>query len=324
MERPEDAVECEAALHARSFRCMTTDIELWLVSADAEAAEAALARGQAFFESVEARFSRFRPDSELSQLNASPDGPAGIPISDDLAELIWLAQAAAENSGGVFDPTILDALEAAGYDRSIDAIRAEGAHVRHAPAGPEAFRWRQVQVRQEAGGWVVYRPAGVRIDLGGIAKGWAADQVAMQLRPLGPGLVNAGGDLRAWGTQPGAAPGGGWLVAVDHPQRAGEDVVWLDVRDGAAATSSVVTRRWAGGHHLIDPRTGRPAETDLLSVTVLAGSAVVAETAAKVALILGRTAGLAWLADQPGIEALLAGADGNYYGTPGIARHFYA
>jgi FAD:protein FMN transferase len=315
-------------IHTRSFRCMTTGIELLVDATNDTAAsaavEAALAGAEAYFQSIEARFSRFRPDSELSQLNADPADNQHVPVSDDLAELIWLAKAAAENSSGVFDPTILDALEAAGYDRSIDTIRAAGTMVRTARAAGHSFRWRSVQVAQTAhDGWMVTRPAGLRLDLGGIAKGWAADQAAALLRPLGDGLVNAGGDLRAWGTQPGALPGQGWLVAVDHPEHPGDDAAWLHVVDGAAATSSVVTRRWAGGHHLIDPRTGRPAETDLLSVTALAPRAVQAEVMAKVGLILGVDAGLAWLETQPGIEALLAGADGRYYGTPGIEDYLY-
>jgi FAD:protein FMN transferase len=96
-------------------------------------------------------------------------------------------------------------------------------------------------------------------------------------------------------------------------------VVWLRAQERAVATSSVTGRRWSGGHHLIDPRTGRPADTDLLSVTVLAPTTTEAEVAAKVALILGRDRGLAWLADRPNAEALMAGADGNYYGTRGIS-----
>ncbi len=308
-------------LHDRRFRCMTTDIDLLLVADAGPAAEAALRDAEAFFFSVEKRFSRFLPDSELSVLNREENAGWPVTVSADLARLVHLALSAARRSGGVFDPTIIAALEAAGYDRSIDVIRAEGTQARPLAAADRPGRWQQIRVAQDtAGHWTIVRPHGKRLDLGGIAKGWAAAQAAALLRPLGAGVVNAGGDLRAWGDQPGAGLGMGWLAAVDRPLQAGVDAAWLRVQDAAVATSSIVTRRWNGGHHLIDPRTGSPAETNLLSVTTLAPTAAEAEVAAKVVLVLGRVPGLAWLAEQPDVEALLAGADGEYYGTPGINR----
>ena len=111
-------------LETSSFRCMTTDIELFLDAGDAQAGREALERAEHFFYDVEARFSRFLPDSELSQLNRTHDQDA--PVAPDLAELIGKALAAARMSEGIFDPTVIDALEAAGYDRSIDLIRANG------------------------------------------------------------------------------------------------------------------------------------------------------------------------------------------------------
>jgi thiamine biosynthesis lipoprotein len=228
------------------------------------------------------------------------------------------ARAAAGASDGIFDPTVIDALEAAGYDRSIDLIRKDGTHPPRRVA-PQPGRWQGVEV-DRAGG-TVRLPAGVRLDLGGIGKGWAADRAGTMLQPLGAGMVSAGGDIRAWGDQPGSEPGQGWLVAVDDPQQPDRDLAWVRVRDGAVATSSITTRRWAGGHHLIDPRTGRPAGTDLLSVTALAPTVVQAEVAAKVVLILGREAGLDWLmAQQPGVEAVMVDDAGRLFGTRGIEK----
>jgi FAD:protein FMN transferase len=328
-------------LVTRTFQCMTTGIELFLDAEDVGAAEKALAEAERFFFQVEARFSRFRAESELSQLNAASGDTSEV--SPDLAELVGSALAAARLSGGIFDPTIIDKLEAAGYDQSIELVWARET-ARPADGGPSAHehgaqrnvvsRTPEISAKTGAFGWdsprwaairldpqrrTVALPEGVRLDLGGVGKGWAADRAAELLRPLGAGLVNAGGDLRAWGDEPGAEPAQGWLVAVDDPTRPGTDVVWLRVQERAAATSTVTGRRWSGGHHLIDPRTGRPADTDLLSVTVLAPTTTEAEVAAKVALILGRERGLAWLADRPGVEALMIGADGNYYGTRGIS-----
>jgi thiamine biosynthesis lipoprotein len=300
-------------LESSSFRCMTSEIELFLDASATRRANEALQSAEQFFQEVEARFSRFRDDSELVQLNRTP-GEA-VPVSPDLAELVGLALAAARASDGVFDPTVIDALEAAGYDRSIELIRKDGTHPPQRVVA-QPGRWEQIVVDTESG--TIRLPAGVRLDLGGIGKGWAADRAGAMLQPLGAGMVNAGGDIRAWGDQPGAQPGEGWLVALDHPQRPGTDVAWVRVHDGAVATSSTTTRRWSGGHHLINPRTARPADTDLLSVTVLAPTVVQAEVAAKVALILGRKAGLDWLMMQPNVEAVAIDEAAELFGTPGI------
>jgi thiamine biosynthesis lipoprotein len=306
-------------LQTLTFRCMTTDIELFLDTpaevADEDARQV-LAEVERFFQSVDARFSRFRADSELSALNAASGRT--VAVSPDLAALVRLALDASVTTGGIFDPTMIDALEAAGYDRSIELVSA-GVGQRRQPGVPLPERWTGVQV--DTATRRVTLPAGVRLDLGGIGKGWAADKAAAMLRPYGAGMVNAGGDLCAWGDQPGAETGQGWLVAVDNPSQPGGDVAWLPVVDSAVATSSITRRRWAGGHHLIDPRTGNPAETDVVSVTALASTVVRAEVAAKVVLILGRVMGLAWLERQPDVEALLIGANGGkVYCTPGLQQ----
>jgi thiamine biosynthesis lipoprotein len=302
-------------LESSSFRSMTTEIELLVDASDGRLASEVLQSAERFFQEVEARFSRFRADSELVQLNRTP-GEA-VRVSPDLAELIELALAAARASDGIFDPTVIDALEAAGYDRSIELIRKGGTHPPQRVA-PQPDRWEQVVV--EPTGGTVRLPAGVRLDLGGLGKGWAADRAGAMLQPLGAGMVSAGGDIRAWGNQPGSRPGQGWLVALDHPEQPGRDLAWLRLRDGAVATSSITARRWAGGHHLINPRTARPADTDLLSVTALAPTVVQAEVAAKVALILGHEAGLDWLTAQPDVEAVLIDGANKLFGTAGIGK----
>jgi thiamine biosynthesis lipoprotein len=300
-------------LESLSFRCMTTEIELFLDAGEAQDTSMALQSVERFFQEVEARFSRFRPDSELAQLNRTPD--EAVHVSPELVELIALALEAARVSDGIFDPTVIDALEAAGYDRSIELIRAGGTHPPR-PVAPRPGRWQHVAVDTTDG--TVLLPAGIRLDLGGIGKGWAADQAGAMLQPFGAGMVNAGGDIRAWGDQPGAQPGQGWLVALDHPKRPDTDLAWLRVVDGALATSSITVRRWEGGHHLINPRTARPAATNLLSVTALAPTVVQAEVAAKVALILGHEQGLRWLLAQPDVESVLIDDTGELFGTAGI------
>ena len=308
-------------LHTANFHCMTTDIELYLRSDNPEQAAEALAAAQDFFYSVQCRFNRLSGDSELSRLNQASG--TEVRVSPDLCELVDLAVSAAEYSGGLFDPAIVDVLEVAGYDRSVEWIRQAGVPVptsawtaRGVSAPWTGSPLREAQVDRQS--LTVALPRGSRLDLDAIAKAWAVDRAAAMLESLGPGLVNAGGDLRAWGDQPGAADERGWLASVDDPIRPGSDVAWLWVADCALATSSTTTRRWPGGHHVIDPRTGRPVETDLSSVTICAATAVQAVVAARVVLLLGRVAGLAWLEEQPDLEALLVTEGGQAQGTPGL------
>jgi len=272
-------------IERRTFRAMGTEMEL-LVDADgaAEALDSAFDGAEAEFHRLEALLSRFREDSELSRLNR--DG--AIDAGPDLLRVVALALDARERTRGRFDPTVHDALVAAGYDRSFEDIAPE-SHVRcQAPdvsAGGVSIE----------GTRIVLEP-GVRLDLGGIGKGYAAECAAELLALAGPCLVNAGGDV--------ATRGGAWPVGVETTG----DPLTLELRGAALATSGRDRRRWRRGgrelHHLIDPRTGAPAETDLLRVTVVAPDAVEAEVAAKALFLAGAGAARAE-ADEAGIPAVL-------------------
>jgi thiamine biosynthesis lipoprotein len=160
----------------------------------------------------------------------------------------------------------------------------------------------------------------VRFDLGGMGKGWTVDRAADLLNGDGPFLVNAGGDLYAHG-RPGDERG--WTVILEHPLTPDHWMARLYVDHAGVATSTIMKRRWRCNgqtrHHLIDPRTGEPAVTDALSVTVIAQRTVTAEILAKVALILGATAGLTYLTGLAGIEGLIYRADGHILTTPGLS-----
>ena len=166
--------------------------------------------------------------------------------------------------------------------------------------------WRRV--RLDSAAHSVSLPADLALDFGGIAKGWTVDSVALALAPLGPVLVDAGGDLRVIGTVGGEA----WPIAVQdafEPER-NRTVVRLAE---ALATSSIGGRQWHRGgrmlHHVIDPRTGTAAESDLHSVTVRAPSAAMADVAAKVVLVLGGGSGTVYLLER-GLSGLLTTVDG--------------
>jgi thiamine biosynthesis lipoprotein len=237
-----------------------------------EAAEAI----EATFRREDLRFSRFRPDSELTAVNRSAGRP--VRVTGPFATVVRLALEAAERTGGSFDPTVLGVLTALGYDRDFDEVLAGARDALHPPV--PCGSWRQVDLD----GNVVRLPAGVGLDLGGLAKGWTADLAAERAirRGLRWVVVNAGGDLRVAGEAPAIS------VAVEDPTEPERELGRLLVRDGGLATSSVTRRSWGPGlHHLIDPRTGRPADSGLVQVTATAGTCAEAEVRAKAILLAG-------------------------------------
>ena len=281
-----------------------------LVGRDSDTPEAAawLAEAPLWFEEWERHLSRFRPQSELSALNRTPG--RWVPVSAALWAALGAGLAAAEATGGLVTPTLLDAVEAAGYTRDFAAgtWADEGAPAAPPPApAPEAWR----RIERDERRRLVRLPAGVRLDLGGIAKGWAADEVARRLGPVAPTLVDAGGDIAVSGPMADGSP---WPVAVDDPQRPGARLDLLLLTAGGVATSGRDYRRWRQGegegdaHHIIDPRTGAPARTDALSATVVAPSAAAAEAGAKTALIQGSDGWAASCARNPTSLLVLAGA----------------
>jgi thiamine biosynthesis lipoprotein len=241
-----------------------------------------------------------------------------VPASALLRGAVRAALQAAERSGGLVDPTLLDGLEDAGYRAS--RAGCAPADLRHAlacapPRRPAAAhpgaRWRTVAVDDERA--TIRRPPGLRIDTAGTTKGLAADAAAARLAGCARYVVDCAGDLRVH-----VAPGGGapHAVAVEHPLT-GATAHVLHLHSGAVATSGLTRRLWhtaEGGvaHHLLDPATGRPAWTGLVSATALAPTAVVAETLAKAALLagpagarrlLGRTGGVL-VHDDGAVEAV--------------------
>ncbi len=284
----------------QTFRAMSTEVTVAAPGLSASA-ERDLAHVVAVvFAAAEQRFSRFRADSELSRLNRA-GGPT--PVSPALLAALVAARAHAARSGGLFDPTIARALEAAGYDRPF----ARGALDRAAPPAPQApARFADVAIDEAAR--VVACPPGVALDLGGVIKGRTVDEAARLLPAVG--FIDAGGDAALRGDGP---DGDGWEVDVEDPADARRVVVTLRVRDRAVATSAPNRRRWRAGdvhaHHLIDPRTGRPAVTDLAQATALAATAEDADVAAKVAFLLGADAGARWL-ERAGLAGVLLGVDG--------------
>lgn len=281
-------------MRARRFKAMGTDIELFV---DAEDVDDALERAEHEFHRLESLLSRFRPDSQLSRLNEAKS----LAVAPDVARVVALAVEARERTGGRFDPTVLRAVAAAGYDRTFERVPPDG----QAPAAPVACGGK---VRVD--GTQIELADDTELDLGGIGKGFAVERAACTLAAAGPCLVNAGGDL--------AVRRGSWPVGLETV----DGTITLELESGAIATSGRDRRRWrrAGEeqHHLIDPSTGAPARSDLLRVTVVASDAVEAEVWAK-ALFLAGEGDAAQEADALGLPAVLVTEDGRTTLCGGLA-----
>ena len=250
-----------APIEGHQFEALGTNCSLFAVGLS----PTRLLEAEFWVRRMGARLTRFSPDSELSRLNAA----AGrwTEVSPDLESLCRESLRAYEISGGLVNVAVLPSMLSIGYVRPLSAGPPVATESAFSPLPPlsDVLSVRPGAVRLEPG-------AG--IDLGGIAKGWMADRLCDSLGPNA--LANLGGDLSARGTGPA---GEGWPVGI-----AGATVL---LREQGAATSSVLKRRWGNDHHLIDPRTGRPASTGIEEASVIAASGVEAEIIAKTALLLG-------------------------------------
>ncbi len=315
------ALTTETAAHlliSHEFRAMGSHM-LAVYDGDAQQVNPLLAQVPQWFEEWEQIFSRFRPDSELSRLNQGAGRE--VPVSPTFWEVLQLALDAANQSGGLVTPATLDALVAAGYDRTFDDVLASGAG-RDVVTSKPVPNWREIRLDPRKR--TVLLPPGVRLDLGGIVKGWAADQAAARLGRNGPALVDAGGDIAVSGPLRDGSP---WPIGVADPHAPDQQIALLAIKTGGVATSGRDYRRWRQNgkeaHHIIDPRTGQPAQTDVLSATVIGPSAAQAEVAAKAALILGSREGLRWLQARPEYAGLLALDNGRVLRSPNLSDYLW-
>lgn len=267
-----------------------------------------------WFADWEQRLSRFRPESELNKLNQR----AGMAVQ--VSPIVWKVMQAALNawlaSDGLVNPAVLPALERSGYVKSFQQIGEVISIKEHDSVPiPQTFS----DIKFDESKCTVFLPEGMRIDFGGVAKGWAAHQAMQRLSDLGPVLVDAGGDVAISKPLSGNSP---WVIGVNNPFNRGAHIEKINLREGGVATSGRDHRRWQQGgewqHHIIDPHSGKPAETDLLSVTVVAKTVMEAEMAAKVVFILGSEVGLDWLDRREGATGLAVLENGELLGSHGI------
>ena len=310
---PSSPARAAATEDAASWRALGTRVRL--VVTDPRCLDQARAVLEADLAAVDLACSRFRADAEIRGLR----GGRGQQVSPLLAEAIAVALRAAELTGGDVDPTVGKAMSELGYDRDFEQIRPAG------PVSPVTVRtvpgWREVRLE----GATLTMPEGVQLDLGATAKAWAADRSAARIAErLGCGvLVSLGGDIAV----AGPAPGGGWRIRVqDVTGEPGDPpegpYALVAIRDGGLATSSTAARRWQRGadvlHHILDPRTARPAEAVWRTVSVTAGTCADANAASTAAIIRGRGA-LGWLASLS-LPARLVDATGAVFTVAGWPR----
>jgi thiamine biosynthesis lipoprotein len=238
--------------------------------------------GEQFVHDLEGRWSRFLPSSEVSSVNGA--GGHLVVVSEPTARLFDRAEFARAATAGRFNPLVLDRLEELGYGPSMASSVGASARV----SDSHAIANQPIEVLMEVSG--VRLPPGSRFDPGGIGKGLAGDLALEHMRSLGATTVQIelGGDVRLWGAN---WTGGRWMVDVLDPRDRIGLLTRLELAEGAIATSSVLGHTWTVDdrqlHHLIDPSTGHPSDTDVLSVTTTSSELWWAEVVAKVAVLAG-------------------------------------
>jgi len=293
----------------RRFRVMASDAQVTLVDPSPGAAEFAEYR----LRLLEARWSRFLADSDITRLNTTPE--TWVRVAPETITLIETMQVAARSTDGGYDPTFLHQLIEAGYDTSIDDSTLVSVAVALPCPGLDVH---DVDIDRDS--LSVRAPAGLALDPGGIGKGLAGDIVVSELVEAGTAgaLVSVGGDLAASGQSPGDE---GWIVDVEDPLDIGRTLTTFVFSAGGVATSSTMSRRWRRSgierHHVIDPTTGATATTDLAAVTVIAPAGWSAEAHATAALLAGDDA--IQMLEARGLQGIVTRHDGATTTTTGLA-----
>ncbi|MCS7100497.1 MAG: FAD:protein FMN transferase [Burkholderiaceae bacterium] len=298
--------------HVREAAIMGTAIRVELWGDDAAQAEAAIDAVLAEMRRIDAAYSPFKPESELSRVNREAARQA-VTVSEEFFALLARAMEFSERSQGAFDITFAAVGALYDYRRGIRPSEAQRA------AALQAVGYRNLHLDPTTRS-VRFARAGVRIDLGGFAKGYAVDRAAaiVARRGIAHAMIAAGGDSRIVGDRRGRP----WMIGVRDPRRRGEVVAVLPLADVAVSTSGDYERFFeADGrrfHHLVDPRTGE-SPAHVRAVTVIADDGLTAEALGKCVFVMGPEKGLQFVASYPGADAVVVDATGALAYTPGFS-----
>lgn len=300
-------------LSERQFLAMDTFMSLSVGGDDdASALDAALDTAQQEIERLEDLLSVTRPGGELALLNS---GRADT-VSPDVSEAISFALSMARRTDGAVDPTVYPAVRSWGFTAQAYRVPSQ----EELDALLPLIGWQSVTVQ----GDTVRLPAGVMLDLGSVAKGWAGDRVLALWRASGvkSGILRLGGNVQTLGSKPDGSP---WVVGIRDPQGDGV-LATLPVRDLAVVTSGSYERYFERDgqvyHHIIDPATARPADSGLVSVTVVGKSGAYCDALSTALFVMGaERAAEFWRANRD-FQAVLIGADGGVTVTAGLRDIF--
>jgi thiamine biosynthesis lipoprotein len=311
------------AMQRHEFRAMGSKM---LALLDAAEPSEMLDSTTDWLEEWEQALSRFRIDSELTELNSAAGQP--VAVSPTMWEVIRASLRAQALTQGLVNPLILESLVVAGYDRPFDLL--DSASIEDATtyagisesSGPMQILPDLHSIVVDEASRLVRVPEGLGLDFGGVAKGWAAHQAMLKLRTAGPALFSAGGDVAVSGP---LANGDPWEISVEDPFHDGGFIETLYLEHGGVATSGQDHRHWQRGgrlqHHIIDPRTREPAVTDVMAATVVASSVMRAEALAKAVMISGSEQGMALVDEIPDAETLIVLQDGRMLYSQGIEEY---
>ena len=299
------------AWHARQEAIMGTPVRVELWSTGSAAAREAMDAVMAEMHRIDRSMSPYKAESELSLINREA-GRAPVAVSDEMFNLLCRAQRFSELSNGAFDITY------ASVGHLYDYRNASGPTDEALARARQAIGWRHLKLDASCR-TVSFEREGMRIDLGGFAKGHAVDNCIALLKQRGirHAMVSAGGDSHVMGDRRGRP----WTIAIRDPRRADDVVAVLPLEDVSISTSGDYERYFERDgvrfHHLIDPRTGRSPST-VRSVTILAGDGLTSEGWSKCVFVLGVEEGMRLIESQAGVDAVVVDADGELHCSSGL------
>ncbi len=311
---------------SEQFRAIGTDIAICFSGIEEDVVKKEIDDIKNSVSRFEKRFSRFIKDSELSQMNSAC---GRFQVSEEMLAILKEVKKYHLETKGVFDPTVLCALESVGYDRSFDKViveqpdKNEFSERMHKEKFEKRGKLSEITI-DEKNRQVVFSDE-FRIDLGGIGKGYIIDRIVQDIlsRGLENFWISAGGDIFLAGKDGDE----NWAVGVQNPKDLDSDLAKINVLDKnmSIATSGVAKRKGVRGgfkwNHIIDPRTGLSVVNDILAVTVIAPSVSEADVFAKTVLILGREDGMELINGKIDTECLMIDSDLNILSSNNMEKY---